>query len=299
VRIVESGRFVHPAGADAPARFLETHLLSLHGRLARLRAIAGVARANRTECEAAMPDVVQAARALEAARGAEWLLLRDYDESGRERSVIFFFRGPAPHAVVKVRPREGAGSSLAAEADALRTIAPRLDAAMRRTLPRVVDLVVNETREILVLAALPGRSLSILMQRSMRPRLAHARHLASAGRWLGRFHRMTGGAVHGDFWPRNVLFAADDVAGVVDWEHARVEGSPWSDLFLLPMEFATRAPSWRPRDARREIAHAFFERGPLARAIDAYLRAYAAETGVARASIDEELRAWLPAHGPK
>ncbi|HET8796764.1 MAG TPA: phosphotransferase, partial [Thermoanaerobaculia bacterium] len=168
-----------------------------------------------------------------------------------------------------------------------------LDAAMQRTLPRVVDLVMNETREILVLSALPGRSLSILMQRSLRPQLAHARHLASAGRWLGRFHRMTGGAMHGDFWPRNVLFASDAVSGVVDWEHARAEGSPWDDLFLLPMEFARHAPSWRHRGAHREIARAFFERGPLAAAIDAYFRAYAAETGVARASIDEELRAWF------
>ncbi|MFF4055881.1 phosphotransferase family protein [Streptomyces sp. NPDC001668] len=36
-------------------------------------------------------------------------------------------------------------------------------------------------------------------------------------------------AVHGDFWPGNILVRDGRVSGVVDWEHARTAGSPLSD----------------------------------------------------------------------
>jgi hypothetical protein len=36
-------------------------------------------------------------------------------------------------------------------------------------------------------------------------------------------------AVHGDFWPGNVLMRGGRVSGVVDWEHARTAGNPLAD----------------------------------------------------------------------
>ncbi|MCH5670802.1 phosphotransferase family protein [Streptomyces gilvus] len=36
-------------------------------------------------------------------------------------------------------------------------------------------------------------------------------------------------AVHGDFWPGNILLRGGRVSGVVDWEHARTAGNPLTD----------------------------------------------------------------------
>lgn len=267
MRVMESGRFVHAAGATVPRRFLETHLASLHGRFERLRAIAGAPHVASRERDAEPLEALHAARALHVARDAEWLLLRDYDGNGRERSVIFFFRDGKPSAVVKVRAREAAGATLATEANALHEIAPRLDASLRATVPRVEDFVTTEAHELLVLSALPGRSLSILMQRSLRPRTAHVGHLLAAARWLGKFHRSTG-AAHGDFWPRNILFdESGEVSGVVDWEHASIGGQQWNDVLLLARTYVEDAPAWFGRNGAKEMHPA----------VDAYLRTYSAE----------------------
>lgn len=296
MRVEEAGRFVHPAHAVAPRRYLERHLLSLHGRGARLRAIAGAPHAPSHERDVEQLEALTAARTLSVAKDAEWLLLRDYDGNGRERSVVFFFRGgDRPHAIVKVRARDAEGASLQTEADALRAIAPLLDASLRATVPSVEEFVTTDGHELLVMSALPGCSLSILMQRSLRPRTTHVPHLLAAARWLGAFHRQTN-AMHGDFWPRNVLFeTGSEVAGVVDWEHARIGGSRWDDVFLLPLLYATDAPSWRRRDRLSDFRSAFSGDGPLATAIDAYFRAYGEAAGVEQRAIADALAEYLRA----
>ncbi|HEX2835403.1 MAG TPA: phosphotransferase [Thermoanaerobaculia bacterium] len=294
MRIEEAGRFVHRAGARAPRRYLERNLLSLHGRGMRLRAIAGSPRIDTHERDVEMLEAVRLASTLAIARHADWLLLRDYDHNARERSVLFLFRGDIPAAVVKVRARGSAGASLSGEAEALRAIRPKLDERMRATLPEVHDFVVNEAHEMLVLSALPGRSLSILMQRALRPRAAHVPQLVAAARWLGRFHRATGAAAHGDFWPRNILYGASaEVSGVVDWEHARTDGSRWHDVFLLPLLFVMDAPSWGRRDPQAEFRRAFTGRGVLADAVETYFRVYASEAGVERGIVEAELSRYL------
>jgi phosphotransferase family enzyme len=300
VRVAESGRFVHPAGARAPRQYLERNLLSMHGRGMRLRAIAGSARVNVRERDVESFDAVRLASTLDIARNADWLLLRDYDDNERERSVVFLFREELPRAVVKVRTLTSAGSSLANEAAALQSIAPMLDARLRPTVPRVEEFVTTQSHELLVLSALPGRSLSILMQRSLRPRVAHVPHLLAAARWLGHFHRVTRTAAHGDFWPRNILFSpSSEVSGVVDWEHANTLGSQWKDVFLLPVLFATDAPSWGLPDPHVEFRRAFTGRGALAGAIDSYFRIYATEAGVERGLIETQFARYLRAHEPK
>ncbi|MFI9150180.1 phosphotransferase family protein [Streptomyces sp. NPDC053367] len=53
-------------------------------------------------------------------------------------------------------------------------------------------------------------------------------HLHALRRRL-RAHRAPRTAVHGDFWPGNLLVGHGRISGVVDWEHARSAGSPLAD----------------------------------------------------------------------
>ncbi|WP_427165446.1 phosphotransferase family protein [Streptomyces sp. C1-1] len=61
-------------------------------------------------------------------------------------------------------------------------------------------------------------------------------------------------AVHGDFWPGNVLVRDGRVSGVVDWEHARTAGSPLADparFVVAYCEYLDR----RTRPGRRVPGH--------------------------------------------
>lgn len=61
--------------------------------------------------------------------------------------------------------------------------------------------------------------------------------LLSLQRRLGRHHAPRT-AVHGDFWPGNVLVHRGEVTGVVDWERSRPSGSPTHDLARLPLSYS-------------------------------------------------------------
>lgn len=300
MRIAESGRFAHLAGSRAARRYAEHNLVSVHGRVARLRAIARGTQLRATERALHEADeAIRLACAHPATRHADWLLLRDYDGNGRGRSVLFFFLddGMRPSVVIKMRHVAGRGESLVREAEVLRglTHVPML--------PRVHDYGVHSDHEMLVLSGLPGRPLSLLMQRSLRPRAAHAPHLASAGAWLGLLHSETRNgeavAVHGDFWPRNILFSGTDVSGVVDWEHGAARGAPWKDLFTLPLLFATAAPAWRTRDVCGSFRAGFLEEGSVAVAVRGYFDAYASVTGVTVPALREPFETYLHDHERK
>ncbi|MCW2614753.1 MAG: hypothetical protein JWN08_1747 [Frankiales bacterium] len=45
-------------------------------------------------------------------------------------------------------------------------------------------------------------------------------------------------AVHGDFWPGNLLVGRAGLSGVVDWELARPSGHPYRDVLKFPMSYA-------------------------------------------------------------
>jgi hypothetical protein len=272
VKIVEAGRFLLPHGARASRRFAERNLLSIHGRAARLRAIVRGARLHATERkEAEADEALHAALQLPAARDADWLMVRDYSGTGRGRSVLFFFADDSdvPRTVVKVRRHDAGGRSLAHESSVLNTIRRLLPETLRATLPEVREFGVTAHHELLVLGGLPGQPLWLSMQRSLRPHAAHARHLIEAGRWLGEV-RAAAPVVHGDFWPRNVLFRGTTLTGVVDWEHGAASGEPWDDLFTLPFLFATGAPAWGRIDKLRAFRRAFLEEN---RAMRAYFEA--------------------------
>jgi aminoglycoside phosphotransferase len=243
MKAVACGRFVFPADSGPARAYLAENLLPIHGRIARLRATLFGARATGEEIELdALPFLPQT---------GDWVLVRDYELQPR---LVFTFRDGALQNVTKVR-RRGDGA-LAREAGILSALRPP-DA------PRVEDYTLGSTHEILKLSAVRGRPLDISMQRSFRPRTRHRNHLLAAARWLGNFHRQTG-ATHGDFWARNVLFTDANVTGVVDWEHAAIDGGDrWHDVFLLPF-----APY-----------------------VDAYLREYSGASGVPLPSLRERFAA--------
>jgi len=56
--------------------------------------------------------------------------------------------------------------------------------------------------------------------------------LAELGRLHGRLaaYRTPCSIVHGDFWPGNLLASGGRVLGVIDWENARLTGTPARDL---------------------------------------------------------------------
>lgn len=288
MRVAEYGRFVFPADAATARQYVERNLLSLHGRALRLRAVAGLVRVPARLRDEQDLEPVRLAISAAPVADAEWLLLRDYSESSRRRSVVFLFRSgsAAPLFVVKVRQRGAEGSSLRLEADILNGVSARLPPSLRATTPQVEEFASDEAHEVLVMSAVAGRSLSISMQRSLRPRRRHARHLAAAGRWLGAFQAATRDgarpAGHGDFWSRNILFEESDrVSGVVDWEHGAIsDADPWSDVFTLAIDYAVAAPLWRRRDRVAEFQRAFFGSGTTADAIRTYFSHYFAAGGV-------------------
>jgi aminoglycoside phosphotransferase (APT) family kinase protein len=72
--------------------------------------------------------------------------------------------------------------------------------------------------------------------------------LASLAALRGRLagHRTSQSVVHGDFWAGNLLAEQGRVLGVVDWEHARLTGSPVRDL----ARFATSYSLYLDRHTR-------------------------------------------------
>jgi hypothetical protein len=301
------GRFVYPGRSAVARRYLEWALVSLRGRRARLEAIFWRHRIRRTIPAVEFPDVTVALAAevanLSPNEINDWLLVSDYSDGPRERRIVFFLEPSGqPRLVVKLRPLASGGESLAREHEILQRLYDVVSGALRQTLPESLDYSVRAGHEVLVLRGLPGRSLSIQMQRALRPRRAHLEQLINAGRWLGSFHQMTqdekGVAVHGDLWPRNILFDEDGrLSGVVDWENGASTGEPWADLFTLPLLFVVDAPAWRTVDPLEQFRDGFIRRTGLARGVSAYFRAYGERTGVGFESMREQFQRFLTSSG--
>jgi hypothetical protein len=313
VRVIESGRIVAAEEAHA-RRYAARSLRSIRGRGVRLRAAAGLAGlggtvrnvpgdspllsyVDRDLLEMIGGMLRQEGRDLSAYSG--WVLLRHYPEDSRRRHVLFLFESDAaePSLVVKTGRCAAEGGSLGREHDLLAALRQRLAAPMRATLPEPLSLESAGEHEALLLTHLSGRPLAISMQRSIRPHAAHESHLAAAGKWLAELQQQTASgthpedrsAVHGDFWPRNVLFTrAADLSGVIDWEGGTLSGSRRHDLFSLPLLFALEG-FWRDGDPLRRFRRGFLEPSPVARAVRRYLDAFRG-----RASVDlETLREWF------
>lgn len=317
MKVVEAGRLIFPAAGRAARRFAARHLVSIHGRLGAIRAMVAppTVRGTAREIEGgplelalgewATEDVRSGLRRWIPAESPEWLLLRDYDDGTRNRNVLFLF-GPDGElsAAVKIRSGSSSGASLGSEAAMLQELRERLPPQIAAPLPRVLEMVRGRTAEVLVLSPLPGRPLSISMQRSLRPYAAHERHLVAAGQWLGAFHRATakGGlsgriidttVVHGDFWPRNLLFARKGgLSGVIDWEDAEAGGPFWRDLFTLPFLFAVAPRAWAG-GACEAFRRAFLDETPVRRVVGGYLDAYARAALIERSRFGTLFEAFL------
>ncbi|HUG06691.1 MAG TPA: phosphotransferase [Candidatus Limnocylindria bacterium] len=311
MEVIESGRLLLPAGAVHARAFAGAHLLTLHRRRDRWLAplVSPSVRGARRRLDATLPELAtddpQVRHAVETWSGAsrEWLLLRDYGTSSRGKSVVFLFDGSSatPFAVAHVRPRLDGGDSLARERTLILALRQRLERKLRAAVPEVIDYVAGERSELLVLTGMSGKPVAISMQRSLRPHASHVRHAAAAGAWLGSFHATTAesplrgsanerAAVHGDFWPRNVLAAGDgSVTGVVDWERGEISGPYWRDLFTFPMLFARRAADEGAEAFRR----GFVDPGPARQSVAAFFDAYRSAASIDAGRLPDLLEAFV------
>ena len=298
MKLARAGRLLYPLNATWARHFAKRNLVSLGSRSARLRASFGSIPLNEMIEQHDLSDLplsllvgpdaalVTPMIAIHAGRISEWLLLRDYEGESRGRNVLFLFAdSPVPALIAKVRRMSSTTPPLETEAMMLRAVHSRVGDIVARTIPRTIDLLQTSDAEILLLSVLPGRPLALAMQRTLRPSSAFASHLAAAGSWLGRFHQATRNdrgevAVHGDFWPRNVLYDGNELTGVVDWEGGSSHGEPETDLFTLPLLFATDTASWGKEDLTGRYRRAFLEDSALSRAIRRYLHAYCETSSV-------------------
>jgi hypothetical protein len=221
------------------------------------------------------------------------------DQDGRRRLLAFLFEGNAtlPFAIAKAQ-EDLVNGSLRTEAESLDSVRPRLPEAARATVPEVLALHADARGEVLAICGLPGRSAWFDLRASLTPYRHAERHLRAAAQWLAAFHEATG-AVHGDFWPGNVLLQGDAVTGVVDWEHYLAGASRYIDLFHFPLTYGLSFPWKRYRYSAPEQAFAatFHEDNPVSRAVRSYLQEYAQRTAIPMVRIDEAFHEFLATHG--
>lgn len=310
----EIGRFVVPIGDRGVLRWFLAHLHVEHGftgrlRHALLRAAApwapGVERALfewRGPTREGDPAIAAARVAVDALGDAissapfeRWIVMRDDLRESRGRVIVFPFssRARAPSGVLRVRGA-GAGPTLARESAALTDVRARLSGDLLDTLPEILARREVGELEVQLETLLPGRSAYVEMRESFVPSRRADRHLRAAADWLSEFHAATRSAdgsvaVHGDFWPRNLLLDRHGTAtGVVDWEWYRPSGKPFRDLFDFPVGYALAWP-WadeRRRDPLEALSRAFIGPGRVFRSVAAYFARYAEATGLDLADIE-------------
>ncbi|MDX1582850.1 MAG: hypothetical protein R3338_04545 [Thermoanaerobaculia bacterium] len=312
MRLIESGRLVVPVDADVAIAFAKKNLVSVHSRLRRLLAIFGVVRIGgnvRDRVDTSpfffIDDLRERERVTEIVSDLirdreEWLVLESHRSTRRDLTTVFFFSDGALQNVVRIRRITEGEISLSAEAELLRRTREQLSLPLKTAVPRVGGDSQTRLHEILILSSVPGQPLGISMQRSIRQLRAHRRHLVDAGRWLGRFHRETSVSsgdevvVHGDFWPRTILFGdSAEVTGVVDWEHGSLRGERWRDLFTLPLLFAIDRPGWRSADRLERFEEAFIRDSEAASILRSYFGAYGTESGVTVESLEPMFERFL------
>jgi len=225
------------------------------------------------------------------------ILLRDYDDAGRARILLFPFPGGTsrPSAIIKVRGRDGTGGSLKEEWESLQWVRSRInDPRVLASIPEPRTFREAPGVEILVLSHLEGSSVYWEQQNCLLPRRRAAAHMMAASDWLVAFHRACGtgtwaetGPCHGDFWARNLLLTSSRryrgpvTPMVVDWESFSASGSPSHDLFHFPLTYVENYP-WR-RYRRLPFPEAFrlgfLERTEVSRAVEVYFTRYCLGTG--------------------
>ena len=210
VKVGRSGRFLLSLGDDGVLlHFLDHHFVarSLKERIARSVARLSVGMgledvARGLLVRPAHPDVdwqcaVEGVeRAFERSGldpSGRWILLQDYRNKNRFRTVAFGFtpRGREPVMVVKVRPALATGPALRREWKALREVRKRLPEGLRQTVPETIAYFPGPETEVMATSWLSGRSPYVDVRNLLRRGRRVARHLRAASRWLSDFQEAT------------------------------------------------------------------------------------------------------------
>jgi aminoglycoside phosphotransferase (APT) family kinase protein len=203
------------------------------------------------------------------------------DPNAKVTILLFPPGATRPAYVAKVPTTDAAARSVEREAARLAEVGSRVTGPASMTIPQVVATVEHLGRPVLIMTAMPGRSMLAAYHswRHTARRATVAADFAAAGGWLARLHGAAAGTgraslaqlldgaadaisrrfgslpdadadladlaglrgrlaghrtprsvVHGDFWPGNLLIEHGQVLGVIDWECARLAGTPASDL---------------------------------------------------------------------
>jgi len=220
------------------------------------------------------------------------LVITDYPDSRRRRTVMVLFAGDEPAQIVKIRSLPADGASLGIEAEACE----RVHRALPRSTPKVIRYEQTGDAEVMVLSALRGRSAYVEMQQAFAPSRLAARHFDAAALWLAAFRQAMPNASHGDFWAQNLLISDDGEVGVVDWERFATEDSPFSDLFHFPLTYGLNF-RWKPGATTEEkFAMTFLERNRVSVAVRRYLSRFAKTS---MASLSADFRRFLQARDPR
>lgn len=235
-------------------------------------------------------------------RRLRWILMRSDGPGTPGRAVLFLFEaGQARPAAVLKWCRPG---SLRREHDALLRVADRLPAAVRGSLPVPLAFGGIGDGDALLLSCLPGRSAYVEMQSGLVPGFSVTRHFDAAAAWLAAFHNATRRGdltfSHGDFWARNLLLEEKTGAprGVVDWEYASEEASPFEDLFHFPLTYGLNYlwSRYRRRHPEEAFRRTFLEESRVSRAVKRYLGKYCAETGLDAGRLRSQFDRYLATH---
>ena len=302
-------RFLVPMDERPARRYFFESLYVPQGPLGRLRRVLGRPRGRRAESEARVEHSMTMIDEVSGSAGGEPspIYLLDYDSSDRGRTIAFF----VPYGLVMKTQRAGAAPSLRTEAEAIEQMRAFLPPELKKTLPNVRLYHSSPRGELLSMSLLPGRSAYIDMQGSLVPRRHVDEHFDAAAKWLAAFHVATRtsdtsivngvevphSAMHGDFWPRNVLLSDNGEVGVVDWEHFVPSASPLRDLVHYPRTYGINYP-WRRYkrvDEQEALRRTFHENNRVSRAVRRYFETYCAITGLPMKAVEAAVKAALPA----
>jgi hypothetical protein len=287
----ERDRFLVPLHAPEARRYFTESLYVPQGPFGRLRRAIGRPQLKRATSTQGIehllsmldevPDLISTTPAI---------YLRDYETSERGRTIAFF------HPSMVVKTQRAGSPSLRTETEAIEQMRAFLPPDLKKTLPQVLRYHTSPRGELLAMTELPGRSAYIDMQGSLAPWRYVEEHFDAAAKWLAAFHLATrtsdtsivdgkevpSSAMHGDFWPRNVLLSADGAVGVVDWEHFTPSASPLTDVLHYAKTYGLNYP-WRRYqrvDEQEALRRTFREKNRVSRAVRAYFETYSSLTGM-------------------
>ncbi len=286
-------RFLVPLDAPNARRWFNDALYVPQGAIGRVRRALHRPRLRRVADPQGIEHVLALLEEAGIAHDAA-IYVCDYETSDRGRVVAFFFdKGEAtPSVFVKAQFARRDASSLRIETQTLEQMRAFLPPALQPTLPRVLRYHESDRGELLVTSVLPGRSQYIAMRSSLaKSRLVDA-HFDAAAKWLAAFHDATRttatsvingvdvphSAVHGDFWPRNIVQDRSGAIGIVDWEHFIPAASPFIDLFHYALAYGIAY--FKSATDKEAFRLTFNANNRVSRAVQRYLRDYATRAGL-------------------